>query len=104
MLRLQDLTELDIRRYVSDKLEGVSLKASPIPYSSSTIKDTIDKIVEKAENVFLSVNLAVRDQLEGIRNGDDAEQLRERLEIYLQKSKKYTVKCFRELRESTGRN
>ena len=81
MLKLHDLTEPDIRRYVSDKLKGVSLKASQIPYSSSTIDDTIDIILRKAEGVFLWVNLAVRDQLEGIRNGDDAEQLRERLEI-----------------------
>ena len=81
MLKLHDLTEPDIRRYVSDKLKGVSLKASQIPYSSSTIEDTIDIILQKAEGVFLWVNLAVRDQLEGIRNGDDAEQLRERLEI-----------------------
>ena len=31
--------------------------------------------------MFLWVRLAVRDQLEGIRNGDDAEQLRKRLQI-----------------------
>ena len=79
MLRLQDLTELDIRRYVSDKLEP--LKAPQITSSSFTIKDAIDTIVQKAEGVFLWGRLAVGDQLEGIRNGDDTEQLRERLEI-----------------------
>ena len=81
MLKLQDLTEPDIRRYVSDKLEGEPLKASWVFYSSSRINDAVDKIVQKAEGVFLWVRLAVRDQLEGIRNGDDAEQLRERLQI-----------------------
>ena len=81
MLKLQDLTEPDIRRYVSDKLEGAPLKASWVSYSSSRINDAVDKIVQKAEGVFLWVRLAVRDQLEGIRNGDDAEQLRERLQI-----------------------
>ena len=81
MLRLQDLTELDIRRYVSDKLDVGSSRASQFSSSSFTIEDTIDTIFQKAEGVFLWVNLAVRDQLEGIRNGDDADQLRERLEI-----------------------
>lgn len=81
MLKLQDLTEPDIRRYVSDKLEGVPLKASQIAHHSFKIEDAIDTIVRKAEGIFLWVNLAVRDQLEGIRNGDDAEQLQERLQI-----------------------
>ena len=81
MLKLQDLTEPDIRRYVSDEIEGAPLKASSVPYSSSWIKEAVDTIVQKAEGVFLWVRLAVRDQLEGIRNGDDPEQLRERLRI-----------------------
>lgn len=81
MLKLQDLTEPDIRRYVSDKLEGVPLKASQVAYPSFKIEDAINTIVWRAKGVFLWVNLAVRDQLEGIRNGDDAEQLQERLQI-----------------------
>ena len=81
MLRLQDLTDPDIRRYVSDRLEEVPLKASQVLYTSFGIKHTIDTIVEKAEGVFLWVTLAVRDQLEGIRNGDNAELLQERLQI-----------------------
>ena len=81
MLRLQDLTEPDIRRYVSDKLERTPLKASWVSYSSSIIKEPVDAIIRKAEGVFLWVRLAVKDQLEGIKNGDDAEQLRERLHI-----------------------
>lgn len=81
MLKLQDLTEPDIRKYVSDRFEEGPLKAPWIPYSSSRLKDAVDTIVQKAEGVFLWVRLAVRDQLEGIRNGDDGEQLRERLQI-----------------------
>ena len=81
MLKLQDLTEPDIRKFASDMLEGAPLNASWIPYSSSTIKEAVDTIIQRAEGVFLWVRLAVRDQLEGIRNGDDAEQLRERLQI-----------------------
>lgn len=81
MLELQDLTEPDIRRYVSDKLGRAPLKASQVACSSFGLKDTVDTIVYKAEGVFLWVNLAVRDQIEGIKNGDDAEQLRERLQL-----------------------
>lgn len=81
MLKLQDLTEPDIRKYVSDKLDRVPLRASQAAYSSFELQATLDTIVEKAEGVFLWVNLAVRDQLEGIRNDDDAEQLRKRLEL-----------------------
>ena len=81
MLKLQDLTEPDIRKYVSDNLEGTPLKASWVPYPSSWIEEAVHTIVQKAEGVFLWVRLAVRDQFEGIRNGDDTEQLRERLQI-----------------------
>lgn len=72
MLKLQDLTEPDIRKYVSDRLEGKAFWT----YNSSS---SIDMIVKKALGVFLWVRLVVRDQLEGIANGDDTEQLRERL-------------------------
>lgn len=81
MLKLQDLTEPDIRKYASDKLGRVKRRASQVAHSSFKLEDTVDTIVEKGEGVFLWVNLAVRDQLEGIRNGDDAEQLRERLKL-----------------------
>ena len=81
MLELQDLTGPDIRRFLSDKLDRAPLKASQAPYSSSRLKDTVDTIIHKAEGVFLWVDWAVREQLEGIRNGDDAGQLRERLQL-----------------------
>lgn len=81
MLKLQDLTDPDIRRYVSDKLGGTPQKASQVPNHSFKLQDTVDTIVKKAEGVFLWVNLAVREQLEGIRNKDDAELLKKRLEL-----------------------
>ena len=81
MLKLQDLTEPDIRRYVLEKLDGAALKASKIAYSAFDLEHTTDTIVDKAKGIFLWVNLAVRDQIEGIRNADDAEQLRERLDL-----------------------
>lgn len=81
MLKLQDLTKSDIRRYVFEKLDQAPLKVSKVSHPSFDLGKTVDMIVGKAKGVFLWVNLAVRDQLEGIRNGDDAAQLRERLEL-----------------------
>ncbi len=80
MLKLQDLTEPDIRRYVSDELGTAYSKASQVPYWSLSLDDTIFEIVKKAEGVFLWVKLAVRDQINGIRDKDDAKQLKRRLE------------------------
>ncbi len=80
MLKLQDLTEPDIRRYVSDELGTAYSKASQVPYWSLRLDATTRRIVAKAEGVFLWVKLAVRDQISGIRDKDDAEQLKRRLE------------------------
>ena len=80
MLKLQDLTKPDIRKFISDKLGRAPLKVSQVPNPSEWLDETLDEIARKAQGVFLWVTLAVRDQLEGIRNGDDAGQLEERLE------------------------
>ena len=74
MLKLQDLTEPDIRKYVSDRLEGKA-------FWTYNFSSSIDIIVKKALGVFLWVRLAVKDQLEGIENDDGVEQLHERLLI-----------------------
>ena len=81
MLKLQDLTESDIRTYTSDKLEGARRKSSRVLQSSLRLDEIASTIVQRAEGVFLWVKLAVRDQIEGIRNHDDANQLLERLHI-----------------------
>ena len=75
MLKLQDLTESDIRRYVSDS-RTLPLESSCLIHNPRWITSTIDEIVEKAGGVFLWVKLAVRDQIEGIGNDDSLEQLR----------------------------
>ena len=81
MLKLQDLTESDIRKYTSDKLEGARRKSSQALRSSLRLDEIASMIFQRAEGVFLWVKLAVRDQLEGIRNHDNANQLLERLQI-----------------------
>ena len=80
MLKLQDLTEPDIRKYVSDRINQAWLKASHTQHLSLRLDDTVERIVERAEGVFLWVRLAVMDQIEGIRDKDDFNQLKRRLE------------------------
>ena len=81
MLKLQELTEPDIREYVSNKLPGARCETSQVLDSSPMVDQIADEIVRRAEGVFLWVKLAVRDQLEGFRNCDGADQLLERLRI-----------------------
>lgn len=73
MLRLQDLTEPDTKRYVLYELDPARLKASQIRCSPIKLDRTVETIVKKAKGVFLWVTLALRDQIEGISNGDGPE-------------------------------
>lgn len=86
MLRLQDLTKADIEKFVSDKLLAFprirSMTArGPHNIPETAISKIIDDIVRKADGVFLWVELAVKDQIRGIKEEDSLEQLRERLSI-----------------------
>lgn len=67
-LKLEDLTREDIKTYVQDKL-GLSLS------KEESYRQLVRTIVKKAEGVFLWVYLAVRDLLEGIRDGDRPRDL-----------------------------
>ena len=73
-LRLQDLTEHDIREYVADKLE---------PWLRAEAKDEVSKmlndIVQKAQGVFLWVDLVVKALIKGLKNDDSLEQLQMRV-------------------------
>ncbi len=86
MLKLQDLTRGDIKKFVSDKLLAsprVHFLAAQEPQrtSKTAISNIIKDIVRKAEGVFLWVDLAVKDQIRGINDEDSLEQLEERLRI-----------------------
>lgn len=74
--QLQDLTESDIRKYVSDKLYLLVKTDYTEP-----IYHTFDTMVYKAEGVFLWVELVVKDLIKGLKNDDTLEQLQERLEV-----------------------
>lgn len=73
-LQLQDLTESDIRLYVSDKLHPL-VKTGP----TEGIHHMFDTVVFKAEGVFLWVELVVKDLIKGLQEDDTLEQLQERL-------------------------
>lgn len=86
MLKLQDLTKADIKKFASDKLLACwrtqSMTAQePQNVPETAISNIIDDIVRKADGVFLWVELAVKDQIRGINEEDSLEQLIERLSI-----------------------
>jgi hypothetical protein len=75
-LKLQDLTEADMRIFVSDKLQVPRLAIR-----SENVAEIIDTILGKAEGVFLWVDLVVKEVLKGLKNGDSLSQLDERLRL-----------------------
>ena len=78
-LKLQDLTKADIERYTIDKIQSLPSVQSSSLRDCEVIPGIAREIVKRANGVFLWVSLAVKDQLEGIRNDDDPETLWERL-------------------------
>ena len=74
-LRLQDLTEPDIRRYIVHELQ-LSLPTN----SENEISEILDDISSKAKGVFLWVKLVVKALKNGLRNDDSLEQLRIRVD------------------------
>ena len=78
-LRLQDLTEVDMLVYVKTKIDDIpqiqSLSSDKISW-----KDTMQGlIVERAQGVFLWVELVTKSQVNGIRNWDDLATLERKL-------------------------
>ena len=75
MLRLQDLTELDIRTYSRDRLQ---------PYlqinTAGDVSEIVDGIAERAQGVFLWVVLVVKAMIKGLKNHDSVKQLRTRVD------------------------
>ncbi|KAI0865581.1 hypothetical protein F4860DRAFT_459672 [Xylaria cubensis] len=69
-LRLQDLNESDIEKFVKLSFENLSLEEFDI-----TIRD----IVRRAEGVFLWASLVTRSLVDGIKHGDSKEEIQTRL-------------------------
>lgn len=76
MLRLQDLTELDIREYVWERLEQWLHTES-----ADDVSSVLNSIVLKAQGVFLWVELVVKTLIKGLENKDPIEQLQRRVEL-----------------------
>lgn len=77
MLKLQDLTEADIRTYISESL--LPRGSIPILEESGATSSMSEIIVERADGVFLWAELVVREVNRGITNEDSQQQLVNRL-------------------------
>jgi len=78
VIKLEDLTYNDIRKYVHGKLHAnryfLQVHASDPEYSR-----LVDNVVDRAQGVFLWVFLVVRSLLHGLSNGDRISDLQRRL-------------------------
>lgn len=74
LLRLEDLTRADIRRYVQGELSDLE--------HESDLRHLIEEVIEKAQGVFLWVYLVVRSLREGLIEGDDFSTMRLRLQHF----------------------
>ena len=79
MLKLQDLTKVDIRSFVTHELERLPPIQDSAEEDDQYLTTMVNDVVEKAEGVFLWVELAVKSQVLGIRHGDSKETLHSRL-------------------------
>jgi hypothetical protein len=79
-LRLQDLTHNDIEKYVYDMI-GKHRRIKELQYEQKEeTSNLVSEIVEKASGVFLWVTLVVKSLLDGLRNFDTIQDLRQRLD------------------------
>jgi hypothetical protein len=78
-LRLQDLTYGDIQHYVTHRMHNNSLFERLFVKDPISASALIEEVVQKAEGVFLWVEIVVKSLLNGIRNRDEPRDLRARL-------------------------
>ena len=76
-LRLQDLTELDIKTYLYDKLQPALQENSA---GEDDVSQFLTGIIDKAQGIFLWVRLVAKTLISGLRNHDSLDQLRMRVE------------------------
>lgn len=78
-LRLQNMTFRDIERYVGDKLRQNEAFQRLALIQPDDANGLVNEILEKADGVFLWVELVVRSLLNGIRNRDRISDIWTRL-------------------------
>lgn len=81
-LAMQDLTEPDIRAYITDKMSSDPLFGDFQQQDPDRCLKLVDTITMKAQGVFLWVHLVVRSLLKGLGNDDDLDILEQRLSEY----------------------
>ena len=81
-LRLQDLTANDISTYVNDKLNGSVAFTQLAARDKELASKLANEIVDRAEGVFLWVEIVVCLLLKGINNWDTIPQLWKRLRSF----------------------
>ena len=77
-LRLQEFNRRDIRRAVEDKL--LPTLQRHVPQEKEAVNYLIERLIVKAEGVFLWLDLVVKDIIKGIRCEDNVDELKRRLE------------------------
>jgi disulfide oxidoreductase YuzD len=80
-LQLQNLTYRDIEHFVQSKVRGSPAFRKLETAKPEGVTQLIKEIVEKAEGVFLWVNIVVKSLLSGIRNKDSILDLIQRLRL-----------------------
>ncbi|KAF7547599.1 hypothetical protein G7Z17_g7633 [Cylindrodendrum hubeiense] len=87
-LRIQDLTKSDLESYARDNL-GTSLQRDT-GFSDETVRKLLNRIVSKAEGVFLWLCLAIKDVSRGIDYGDSIEEI-ETYPFFVNKQQRFSV-------------
>jgi len=78
-LRLEDLTQGDINKYVEGQLHSHIRFQYLFRHDRMNAENLVSEITHKAAGVFLWVRLVVRELLKGLRDGDGISVLRKRL-------------------------
>jgi hypothetical protein len=78
-LRMEDLTRPDIRFYIEDNMQQSSRWNDLQKFMPAEASKMIEEITEKAVGVFLWVTLVVASLIGGLRDGDDVEDLWQRI-------------------------
>lgn len=81
-LRLQDLTQNDIREYVEDRLNENEQLQDYVLQEAEESQQLIDEIVAAADGVFLWVYLVVTSLIRGLGNGDKVSDLKRKLRLF----------------------
>ncbi|XXG95540.1 hypothetical protein Hte_001804 [Hypoxylon texense] len=77
-LRLQDLTQEDIRGYAKDTLTNTPDNIKDLVYPED-LSEVIEDIIERSSGVFLWVVLVAKSLYKGIKDGDSTAELLTRL-------------------------